>query len=151
MAVSNQLAAHPLWPEFREYIETLNLTHFAPEEFVSGVFNVSKGIRNSFPPKELWPNIAKVAKVVDLLRKRLEKPVKITSAYRNPSYNASIKGASRSQHLKFKALDIACRGASSVVVAKELRKMRAEGIFKGGVGRYSTWTHVDIRGSNVDW
>jgi len=31
------------------------------------------------------------------------------------------------------------------------RKMRTEGLFKGGVGSYSSFTHVDTRGQNADW
>jgi hypothetical protein len=29
--------------------------------------------------------------------------------------------------------------------------MRKEGVFKGGVGRYPGFTHIDTRGSNADW
>jgi hypothetical protein len=29
--------------------------------------------------------------------------------------------------------------------------MRREGIFKGGLGKYKTFVHVDVRGKNADW
>ena len=36
-------------------------------------------------------------------------------------------------------------------VAAMARAMRSAGLFKGGVGRYGSFTHIDTRGSNADW
>jgi uncharacterized protein YcbK (DUF882 family) len=71
----------------------------------------------------------------------------ITSGYRCSSYNAAVGGASSSQHLYGKAADIKVSGVSSSTVAN-----KAESIFaNGGLGRYSSFTHVDIRGYKARW
>jgi len=36
-------------------------------------------------------------------------------------------------------------------VAAVARGLRSRGHFRGGVGRYSSFTHIDTRGRNVDW
>ena len=36
-------------------------------------------------------------------------------------------------------------------VAAMVRAMKSSGLFKGGVGRYGNFTHVDTRGQNADW
>jgi hypothetical protein len=46
------------------------------------------------------------------------------------------------------ALDLS---GSPVTLRRILREMRDEGLFRGGIGRYPTFTHVDVRGKNADW
>lgn len=77
------------------------------------------------------------------LRYRLgNKPVVINSGYRTPSHNKKVGGASGSQHLYGKAADIAVRGVNAHRVYQEANKVFAN----GGVGKYTTFTHVDTRG-----
>jgi uncharacterized protein YcbK (DUF882 family) len=91
-------------------------------------------------------------KVADRIAAELGEPVKeVTSAYRSPSYNRRCAGAkSRSWHLQNYALDVKF-DTSAWNVARAARYLRSKGVFKGGIGRYSTFTHVDTRGQNVDW
>jgi GH25 family lysozyme M1 (1,4-beta-N-acetylmuramidase)/peptidoglycan hydrolase-like protein with peptidoglycan-binding domain len=67
----------------------------------------------------------------------------INSGYRDKKYNESIGGAPNSQHVKGKATDIVCRGTSPLEVA-----MYAEALDLGGIGLYSTFTHIDTRTEN---
>ena len=55
--------------------------------------------------------------------------------------------------MQFRALDISspARGVGPAKIFAELQKMRAEGLFKGGLGKYSTFVHVDTRGYNATW
>jgi len=88
-------------------------------------------------------------RLVDLLEKirnHFGRPVHITSAYRNPSYNRQIGGASDSQHCKGTAADITVSGVSPSEVYKY-----AHQICKGGVGKYSGFTHVDVRDYYSRW
>src|SRR5690625_4924240 len=70
------------------------------------------------------------------------KPMIITSGYRTPSHNKRVGGASNSQHLYGRAADIKVRGVSPSTVYSKADKIFS----KGGVGKYSTFTHVDTRG-----
>ena len=90
--------------------------------------------------------------MIDEIRARLGTSVIILSAYRSESYNACIKGAPRSQHKRFCALDLAARGGSVADwwrVAREVRDSSPD--FAGGIGRYNSFVHVDTRGQAVDW
>jgi hypothetical protein len=144
--------------EFVEFIESLGLRYFKPYEVLimgsrhSDPHSPCRG-KNTYPPRELWPNMAATARVLDRFRLRIASPVRIVNAYRSPAYNKCIGGATRSQHLMFNALDFIVEGGSRPTHwARTLRLMRnEEGAFKGGVGLYSTFVHVDTRGSNVDW
>ena len=70
------------------------------------------------------------------------KPMIITSGYRTPSHNKRVGGASNSQHLYGRAADIKVRGVSPSTVYSKADKIFS----RGGVGKYSTFTHVDTRG-----
>ena len=88
----------------------------------------------------------------DKLRERLGVPLKfVVSAYRSPQYNAKCPGASsRSQHLYNRALDLVydCPSEDAFAMAKTLRE---EGFFKGGLGLYESFIHLDTRGRNATW
>jgi uncharacterized protein YcbK (DUF882 family) len=135
--------------EFAAYLRTMlpELRHFTADE----VLTKCDRIGNNVPPKALWPNILPTLKVVIELRQHLGRPIRVHSTYRSPIYNAKIGGASRSQHLEFRAMDISCPGVSPAHVAEMLRQMRMNGRFKGGIGEYKTFVHVDTRGKNVNW
>lgn len=109
------------------------------------------GVTNDLPPSSLWHNLPATLKVADEVRHRLGTPLSyITSAYRTPAYNSKCGGASRSFHTRNNALDLVYEEGSEAAyqVALELRK---EGFFKGGVGLYSGFIHIDTRGSNATW
>ncbi len=103
---------------------------------------------NTDPPRSLWPSLLAVTKVADEARHRLGKPLRINSAYRSPAYNRAIGGASASIHMRGGALDLS---GSPATLHRILKEMRAEGLFRGGIGRYRTFCHVDVRGKNADW
>lgn len=85
--------------------------------------------------------------VLQKIRSHFGKSVTITSAYRTPTKNKACGGTTYSQHLYGKAADIQVKGIAPEKVAKY-----AESILKnGGVGRYKTFTHIDVRGTKSRW
>ena len=138
--------------KYAEYIHSLGLSYIAPFELLRAHRNTCNGISNTLPPQELWSEMGKTLMVADELRRRLDrKMLYINSAYRSPEYNRVIPGsASRSYHIKNCALDLVYDCPPQQVV-EEARKMRAEGVFKGGLGLYSSFVHLDTRGSNAIW
>lgn len=142
--------------DFADFISALGLRHFRSSEFlVMGGQNSSGPCRglNHFPDRSLWPRITGTAKVLDELRERLGAAIGPTSVYRSDAYNACIPGAAGgSLHRQFNAVDFKCQdGNDSVHWAKELKRMRDAGFFRGGIGVYGTFVHVDTRGSNANF
>ena len=129
-----------------------NLSHFQPGEFLTrGGSHAQNGL-NVPPPPELWPNVVKLVQVLDELRGRIAHPILLNSVYRGEAYNKSIGGASGSQHKKFCAADFRVIGFGGPDDwAKELRGMRKDNVFQGGIGVYGTFVHVDTRGWPADW
>ena len=86
--------------------------------------------------------------VLQKVRNHFGKPVTITSAYRTPPHNSKEGGATYSQHLYGKAADIKVQGVAPVKVAEY-----AKTILKnyGGIGIYSTFTHIDTRENCSRW
>ena len=96
--------------------------------------------------------IRHLAWVLQRIRNRCGAALSVNSGYRCPEYNKAIGGARRSQHPQCTAADIHCKSmASSKVadIAEELAEQRAVPI--GGIGRYNTFTHIDIRHDKARW
>lgn len=89
--------------------------------------------------------------LVDVLQKvrdHFGKAVTITSAFRTASHNKKVGGATYSQHLYGKAADIKVSGVAASVVADFVETLMPS---TGGIGRYSTFTHVDVRKVKSRW
>jgi zinc D-Ala-D-Ala carboxypeptidase len=80
------------------------------------------------------------------LRDRIGNPISITSGYRCPAHNKAVGGVEDSQHLLGKAADIMVKGIPASTVAEA-----AEKVGFGGIGCYSTFTHVDVREGFARW
>lgn len=85
------------------------------------------------------------------IRDHFGKPVIINSAYRCPTHNKRIGGASASNHMKGMAADITMRGVSHAEIAKY-----AESLGMKGIGLYETdadghFVHVDTRTNKSFW
>jgi len=138
--------------DYATFLKKLDLRYISPHEILSAHRRERNGVANSLPPREYWNGMVPTLKVADELRHRLGVILRyITSAYRSPEYNAQCPGASpRSYHTKNIALDLVYDCPASVAMT-EARKMRDEGLFKGGLGLYKTFIHIDTRGRNANW
>ena len=134
--------------DFQRLLDEAGVRYFTADEvFFRGARDARLQL-NTDPPRSLWPSLLAVTKVADEARHRLGKPLRINSAYRSPAYNRAISGASASIHMRGGALDLS---GSPQTLHKILTQMRKEGVFKGGIGKYRTFVHVDVRGKNADW
>ena len=135
--------------DFQKLLDEAGVRYFdADEVFYRGARDARLQL-NTDPPRSLWPSLLAVTKVADEARHRLGKAVKINSAYRSPAYNRALPGsASNSIHMKGGALDLS---GSPATLHRILTEMRREGLFRGGIGKYRTFVHVDVRGKNADW
>ena len=106
----------------------------------------------SLPEGEELENCRELAQNLQVLREHIGKPINIMSGYRPPAYNRRIGGAKRSQHIYAKAADIQVRGMAPAEVHSAILKLIKAGKMKqGGVGKYSTFVHYDIRGTAARW
>ena len=116
-------------------------------------FNLNEFNKHNFPLTEtILRNIQELAKNLQVLRDEVKKPIKITSGYRDPSFNKKIGGATQSRHITGEAADLKIEGYTPKQVAAIIEKLIASGKMKqGGLGIYSTWIHYDVRGTKARW
>lgn len=149
----------PLDHAFKLFFEEnlSDVTNFRWDEFLTkGASHHNKNAGgfglNTDPPAALWPNVIDLARTLQRFREEIGAPVKLTSVYRSPVYNRSLSGsASHSQHMQFKAADVVVGKGTPRDWQKIFAKLRAEGVFSGGIGLYKTFVHVDVRGAPANW
>ena len=87
-----------------------------------------------------------LVKYLQKIRSHFGKPVNVNSGYRCKTHNASVGGASKSNHMDGEAADICIDGVTPLEIAQY-----AEHIGMLGIGVYSWGTHVDTRTSKYFW
>ncbi|MCP4438789.1 MAG: DUF882 domain-containing protein [Aureispira sp.] len=128
--------------------------NFKFSEFVSKndpVYKRNNGDPVKIVPQELWPNIQKLMKQLDVIRGALGVAMNINSGYRSPEHNANVGGATNSQHKLGTASDISCSIPPRKVHAVIAGLIDAGQISQGGLGLYNSFVHYDIRGSKARW
>jgi uncharacterized protein YcbK (DUF882 family) len=92
---------------------------------------------------------AELIRVLEDLRRCLfNNPIKINSGCRCKKHNAAIGGTPGSMHLVGKAADIVVVDVDPATVADCLEDKYPD---KYGIGRYATWTHIDVRPEPYRW
>lgn len=118
----------------------------------NGVTKLSKSFRvREFRCKDGSDVIFVDTALVELLqqiRDHFGAAVTINSAYRTPQYNRKVGGEQYSQHQYGTAADIVVKGVKPSDVAAYAEQLMPN---HGGVGRYATFTHVDVRDAKSRW
>lgn len=106
-----------------------------------------------FEQEEVWCPHCRVVGVTDdamdalqALRKMVERPLTVNSAYRCPTYNKAVGGAVGSKHKLGEAFDISINGG--VDKWELLEKARLVGF--SGFGFYNNFLHMDL-GPDRSW
>ena len=119
-------------------------TNFSLDEFASA--------DGTAPSGEVLKNLTELAKNLEVLRKHIGQPIRVTSGFRSREHNRKIGGAVNSFHVLGMASDIQVAKMSPEQVAKAIELLIAEGKMKeGGLGIYRTWVHYDVRGTKARW
>lgn len=137
---------------YRKFLARIGLRRMSVNDIMDSHAKAHGRIHNTLPPRQLWGNIRATLSSLDKVAARLGEPVgEVLSVYRSPAYNATCPGAkSHSYHIRNNAIDVRFNSSPKRVAAMA-RDLRKQGLFSGGIGRYSGFTHLDTRGSNVDW
>lgn len=138
--------------DYTNYLNSLKLRNISAQDVISAHAKEHGSVWNMLPPREWWKRMGYTLRVIDRVSSEMRTPVKeIVSAYRTPAYNARCGGAKRqSWHQANVAVDVQF-DTSARNVTSAARSLRDRGLFKGGVGSYSSFTHIDTRGENVNW
>ncbi|EAW5910815.1 serine/threonine protein kinase [Salmonella enterica] len=91
---------------------------------------------------------AELLAILEDVREHFGKPVIINSANRCPTHNKRVGGASNSTHLRSIASDIVVKGVSPSAVYDYLDSKYPS---KYGIGKYNSFTHIDVRGYRARW
>jgi uncharacterized protein YcbK (DUF882 family) len=119
-------------------------TNFSLHEFESA--------DGTAPNGDVLKNLTELAKNLEVLRKHLGQPIRVTSGFRSKEHNAKIGGAPASTHILGMAADIQVAKMKPEEIAKAIELLIANGKMKeGGLGIYRTWIHYDIRGTKARW
>ena len=103
-------------------------------------------------PDDVLLEITKLASQLQHVRDFVRKPIRLTNAYRCPEHNKEVGGVSNSQHILGKAADIQITDLDPSEVYKTIDNLTEHGhILQGGLGKYNTFTHYDIRKTRARW
>tara|TARA_B110000967_G_C18835103_1_gene536222 strand:- start:1139 stop:1525 length:387 start_codon:yes stop_codon:yes gene_type:complete len=106
-------------------------------------------------PNDVLENVKQLAVQLQAIRDYVGKPIRINSAYRSKAHNKSIGGVKTSQHILGKAADITIDTFTPDEVVSIIENMLTNemlgSFYIGGLGSYSTFTHVDIRDKKARW
>jgi len=86
--------------------------------------------------------------VLQDVRDHFDTTVSILSGIRCKEHNTEVGGAKRSQHLLGTAADITVKGVSHLLVQEYLLSLYPD---KYGIGKYKSFTHVDVRKNRARW
>lgn len=136
---------------YARYIDSLKLRTIRTQDVVAAHAQQRSGVWNQLPPRQWWNRMGYTLRVVERVALEMNEPVtQIVSAYRCPPYNVRCGGKKGSWHQANLALDVKLVSRPSRVAAVT-RSLRDQGLFKGGVGSYRNFTHIDARGQNLNW
>jgi hypothetical protein len=138
--------------EYARYLWNLKLKAISPAQVIEAHAKCKGSVWNTLPPKSWWTRMGYTLRVADRIALELNvAQVEVVSAYRSPAYNAHCEGAKvGSWHQANVAVDVKFPVRASQVTATA-RNLRDRGLFKGGVGGYWDFTHIDTRGENMNW
>lgn len=86
--------------------------------------------------------------VLEGVREHFGTALNVNSGCRCTKHNASVGGTKRSQHVKGTAADIRVKGHSPSEVQAYLAETYP---MSYGIGRYNSFTHIDVRGRRARW
>lgn len=125
--------------------------NFSLEELTYSATAVSKRIDNT-PTAEVAENLSRLAKeVLQPIRDRLGRSIKVNSGYRSPKLNKAVGGAATSNHLTGEAADIKVTSGTNAALYELIREMVNSGdlvvgqcIWEKGTSKEPRWVHISL-------
>lgn len=123
--------------------------NFTQAEFEKSMTAIRYGLDNTMDVPAMKAAIALAENVLQPCRDHFKKPILITSGFRSPDLNRTIRGSRTSQHMKGEAADIELIGGSNWDLLKYIHdniaydQLIAENMVHGD--NTSGWVHVSYR------
>jgi hypothetical protein len=127
--------------------------NFSLPELTHSNTAVAKGIDNTPTPEVIANLQILVDNILQPIRDKLGKPIKINSGYRSPAVNASVGGSTNSDHCRGQAADIEIAGMANGDLAKWIQanfkftqlilEFYTQGVPDSG------WVHVSYNPDNL--
>ena len=116
--------------------------HFSYAEMTVSGWASSRGIDNTPSDKE-YANLLVAAKGMENVRSILgDKPIRINSAYRNPTVNKGVGGSKTSDHMNGYAVDFVCpKFGTPFEICKEIAR---SGLKFDQLIMENTWVHISF-------
>lgn len=145
----------PFLKKFDAFFDTIGAKHFSSRELLfmgGGHYGTGKcnGL-NGYPEEDKWDGIKSLVPVLDEIRGELGHSIRLTSIYRNTAYNKCIGGVETSFHRRGIAADCIVNAVSVKDLHEAAMRVRNRGTFRGGIGLYPGFVHIDVRGQNANW
>jgi zinc D-Ala-D-Ala carboxypeptidase len=120
----------------------MNLSpNFTLEEMIASETAARHNIDQT-PSNEVLMNLRRLALFLEDVRKVLDKPIQISSAYRSPLANEAVGGKKTSQHCRGAAADIKVKGMTPDQVVRAIIKSGLP--YDQVIREFDSWTHVSI-------
>jgi len=119
-------------------IEVINLNETSMKRLTSNFYLSEFTFEDQGPVVLIHP---KLPQLLQAIRDHTGRPIHINSAYRTAAHNTEIGGHANSRHMFGMAADIVSEHFEPEEIAEIANKLQA-----GGVGKYPTFTHVDVWG-----
>ena len=116
--------------------------HFTLEEMTISGWASRNKISNT-PTKDEYDNLLIAAEGMEKVRNILgNKPIIVTSGYRNTTVNAGIGGSKTSAHMKGYAVDFVCpRFGTPIEICRQIEK---SGLKYDQLIQEGTWVHISF-------
>ena len=130
--------------------------NFSLKEFLISRFYSNKQqkqvLKDFYKDSNLLINLKELASNLQVLRDYLNTSITINIAYRPKWYELFKNRSGKSQHCLCKAADLKVKGYTPLEVYEAIEHLISIGKMKqGGLGKYNTFTHYDIRGVKARW
>jgi hypothetical protein len=104
-------------------------------------------------PERFRGNVQQLMDNLEILRSELgDNSIRVNSGYRTPAYNQSINGSRQSRHMCGQAADIRVNSYIPIQVADTIESLIGQSrMVQGGLGRYPSFIHYDVRGTRARW
>ena len=108
-------------------------------------------IKSFLSDSSIRDNIQVLAEQLQVLREAINKPIAINIAYRPKWYELEQGRSGNSQHCLGKAADIKSKLSPKQLQSVIERLIKQDKLHNGGLGKYNSFTHYDVRPNPARW